>query len=341
MIYIDGIIYSLQKQGGISVYFNNLISSLKKSNMLFQVDLLENDFKYTDLKIDKKLVHFRKKKFFERLRYCNVPNATKVFHSSYYRLPHSQKVPSITTVHDFIHEKFLNTAKSKIFSLVKKKAVLSSDRIICVSNKTRDDLLYFIPEAKSKKIVVIPNGVSASFVERKTEKPETPFILYVGTGAKYKNIDITLKSLEFLSDIKLYWVGASKKDKIVVKEEYSNISSNVVFLDKVNEDKLVNLYNTCLCLIYISEYEGFGIPFYEAIKCRCPVIVYKYNPVFQEFHNDVFVLEYLDPNLLSKLILKSTSINKHLFTQKTFEKIKNYSWENTHIQTMNLYKEFY
>ena len=183
MIYLDGIIYSLQKSGGISVYFDNLILSLNNSGISFKIDLLDNSLSNFKLSIRKKNIFLREKNYFERIRNCSVPENSLLFHSSYYRIPDKKNVPVITTVHDFIHEKFFNTPKSKIFSYIKKKAILNSTAIICVSEQTRNDLLYYVPEAKSKNITVIPNGVSPFFKNLNFEKSEYPFFLYVGTNA--------------------------------------------------------------------------------------------------------------------------------------------------------------
>ena len=40
----------------------------------------------------------------------------------------------------------------------------------------------------------------------------------------------------------------------------------------VTVERLSEFYNRASCLVYISSYEGFGIPIVEAMKAGCPVV---------------------------------------------------------------------
>ncbi|HDV2828375.1 TPA: glycosyltransferase family 1 protein, partial [Escherichia coli] len=64
MVTIDGIIYNLQSFGGISVYFNELIQGMVKSNYQAEILLYKNkefEFDTSDLKLQ-----YRKPRILER-----------------------------------------------------------------------------------------------------------------------------------------------------------------------------------------------------------------------------------------------------------------------------------
>lgn len=86
MIIIDGIVYSLQHSGGISVYFDELIKYFSRKNVEFDVLTYPNNNPYAS-KLD---VNSKSRLNINIERYLDVNILKKenfIFHSSYYRLP--------------------------------------------------------------------------------------------------------------------------------------------------------------------------------------------------------------------------------------------------------------
>ncbi len=50
------------------------------------------------------------------------------------------------------------------------------------------------------------------------------------------------------------------------------MSKQVMFLSDLPEEELAALYRAALFSVYISVFEGFGLPVIEAMASRCPVI---------------------------------------------------------------------
>ena len=162
-IIYDNIIFSLQKAGGISVYWYELIKRLQnKNNVLFFEKNNENIFsKNLNIK-----THIESRLPIKILRYLpflkNLPEKY-IFHSSYYRVSLQKNVLNIVTVYDFTYEFFRRGVAKTIHSLQKGFAINNADGIICISENTKKDLLKFYPNVDEEKVKVIYNGVVDEF----------------------------------------------------------------------------------------------------------------------------------------------------------------------------------
>ncbi len=102
-----------------------------------------------------------------------------------------------------------------------------------------------------------------------------PFLLCVGTLEPRKNIDkaiagfIELKKKGKLVNHKLLIVGEKGwKNKSI----YEFITSDIVFLGYIDVLYMPVLYNSTDLFIFLSSYEGFGIPIREAVYCNAKIL---------------------------------------------------------------------
>ncbi|MDR2407314.1 MAG: glycosyltransferase family 1 protein, partial [Bacteroidales bacterium] len=156
-IIYDDIIYSLQRAGGISLYWAQLETYLEQDIYLLYSGHEKNIF-LPDFKGKKRI----KNDILLFERYKNVKileNEPFIFHSSYYRYCKDRNAINITTVHDFIYEFFRRDLKSNIHKTQKRKAIKNSMAIICNSENTKKDLILFHPDYKGM-IKVIYLGLS-------------------------------------------------------------------------------------------------------------------------------------------------------------------------------------
>lgn len=271
-IILDGIIFSLQKYGGISVYFRELLSALAASDLEVQLTLdlpLLQDFSSLDSSMN---AVFRDARLFERFRSCRTEGQSGVFHSSYYRTPSSSGAyRSVVTVHDFIHERFHQNIKSLAHSMQKKRAIREAQAIICISESTKSDLIKFVGVRPGQEIYVVPNGVSENFRPISLERSKK-FVLFVGERRSYKNFRLAAEALALLPDMELWCVGGHADTSTDIGGLADDIVRRIRFLGHVSEQHLNELYNQAWCLVYPSAYEGFGIPVAESMKAGCPVV---------------------------------------------------------------------
>ena len=151
-IIYDNIIFTLQKSGGVSVVWGEL---LKRINNIYDINLTLYNYPKVDSNIVYALIKniinasLKEMKFrcFEKYRPLKIDkNERFIFHSSYYRICKNRYSINITTVHDFTYEYYANNLKKFIHCRLTYYALRNSNYIICISENTKKDLLKFLPD---------------------------------------------------------------------------------------------------------------------------------------------------------------------------------------------------
>ena len=189
-----------QKFGGVTRYSINLFKSIinKKHNIDIVAPIYKNKFlkdlngkniygfycaKYPNLKPLRYLNNFFLKKKLQN-------DQVKTIHECYY--PENlvnTKSKKILTIHDLIHEKRSNEYKNVDFQF-RKKIFDNTDEFICVSHKTKNDLIEFYKIDESKINVIYHGSDHIHKIAENNLKLDflnTPYLLYVGSR---KNIKI-------------------------------------------------------------------------------------------------------------------------------------------------------
>lgn len=97
------------------------------------------------------------------------------------------------TAHDFIHEKYSDYFNpSDKTKKMKSLALNQADRIIAISNNTRNDLLHYYPEVDGSKVEVVYHAIEWTVRDKKQLHLDLkkPYILFTGGRAGYKNFKL-------------------------------------------------------------------------------------------------------------------------------------------------------
>ena len=335
---IDGIIFSLQRQGGISGYFHKLLDYLalqhKPATLTLESPTRQEVSGYGgDISIIS-----RPARPLERYRACRVPPGASVFHSSYYRLPSDRNLPTVVTVYDFIYERFSKGPRRWVHMAQKHAAIRAAQAVICISESTRQDLLQWVGETPGQQLRVIPCGVADTFRPLGLDPPPRPYVLYIGERGGYKNFQLVLKAMALLPDLELHCVGggALRTEELAAVEAGARV--RVRHLGFVTEQALNEHYNRAVCLAYPSSYEGFGIPVVEAMRAGCPVVSTDCKAVLEVGRDALTVVSEPDPRAMADAILKMASSQRLGLVQKGLAAAQGYSWDATHRQTLEVYR---
>lgn len=338
MITLDGIIFSLQRHGGVSAYFRELIKFADKQELNGVVRLAGPCRGRIPSELKTLTCEIAAPRSFERYRACSLPPSSSVFHSSYYRLPDDRRVPSVVTVHDFIYERYHKGPRRWIHSWQKNAAIRAARSIICVSDSTRRDLLEFVGVKPGQSVHVIHNGVSDVYRPLEHQPSSAPFVLYVGLRGGYKNFAQALRAMEFLPDFELHCVGGGRFRQDELADLSDSIARRVRYLGFVGDEALNALYNQAVCLLYPSSYEGFGIPVVEAMRAGCPVVSVGCRAVTEVGGDALTIAEALDARALADAVLKTVSADRTNLIEKGLLAAGAYSWEKTHAGTLAVYR---
>ena len=350
-LYFDNIVFDLQKSGGISVVWYELLKRICHQND-FCIRFIDNEGSLNpyrqglDIHEDQIL---KGDSCIAVSRYLPVSikgSSPFLFHSSYYRYCNNPHAINITTVHDFTYEYYRKGLPKKLHCWQKYQALRHSQYIICISENTKRDLLKFVPDIEEDKIRIIYNGVSDDYcvLDHSESSSVIPFgrgkyVVFVGNRIGYKNFDF-LKEMIAKSNYNLVIVGSPLSDEEVCDLERFVPRERYVCTGFLPNKDLNTLYNHAAALVYPSAYEGFGIPVLEAQKAGCPVIAYNSSSIPEVIGETPLLMnELTEKELLDKLSLLS---NDELMKKVREDGLKNaarFSWDRMYQGYDNLYRE--
>lgn len=277
-----------------------------------------------------------------------------IFHGLSGELPlkwNQKPIKKIVTIHDLIfvrYPKYYSFFDRKIHFWKFKKAADSADKIIAISEQTKQDIIDFLKVPESK-IEVIYQGChkafkedqAQEFIQKTKEKFNLPerFVLNVGTIEERKNLLNTAKALKD-TDIPLVVIG--KKTKYFKKVE-NFVQQNKIkayFLEGVSMDELAVIYKLADIFIYPSFFEGFGIPVIEALFSKTAVITSNTSCLPEAGGPDSVYIDPknpLDIQAKIKFLWQNESERKRR-AERSFEFVQKFNDEPIANELMSLYK---
>jgi glycosyltransferase involved in cell wall biosynthesis len=221
-----------------------------------------------------------------------VKDKIDLFHGLSNEIPYGLKkagIPTVVTIHDLIfirYPEYYPLLDRLIYRFKFRHAALKADKIIAISNQTKQDLIRFFG-IKEDRIDIIYQNCDPVFhkmiiqearnaIAQKYNLPEK-YLLNVGTIEKRKNLMLIVKALREVDHIPLVVVGRETDYAGTVKEyiRQNKLTDRIIFLKNVTYTDLPGIYQQAEMFIYPSRFEGFGIPIIEAMHSGIPVIAAK------------------------------------------------------------------
>jgi glycosyltransferase involved in cell wall biosynthesis len=212
-----------------------------------------------------------------------------------------------------------------------------ADRIICPSHDTARDVVEWLG-VDEKRIRVIPNGVDTHFFETHPtpELPTVPYVLFVGTQERRKNLERLEEAIEDLRGRgfphELVLVGADAWGDVRIGKPF------VRQLGRVSDSRLRELYANAACLAIPSLHEGFGLPALEAMAAGTPVVAGRAGALPEVTGDAAVLVDPLDTADIA-LGLERAIMGGSAERDAGRRRAALFTWEKTAAATLAVYRE--
>ena len=255
------------------------------------------------------------------------------------------KLPQVLIVHDIAYAHFpeyLPYKHRKYYEYFMPKFLQKASKLLTVSQFVKDDILDKFPALENKEISVAYNALPSHFNNKASIDHayiENPYFIVPGSIHPRKNTLNILKAFKaFINetklDFKIVFVGRfmwQPSEELSCLWKEMAVSKLLVHEEEAEDQDMVNWISYSNALIYVSIFEGFGIPVLEGFECKVPVIcsnntsinevaadaAYKVNPTSVEAIKNAMVA-----------IISQEELRQHLIEKGT-QRVKDFNWHES------------
>ncbi len=271
----------------------------------------------------------------------------------------NKKTQCVVTIHDLIAWIYPELFSLNAQDLVMISKAQENTWIICPSNSTKQDLITYFSIDPSR-IFVTPLAACPKLfypnsnreILKKYEVPDAPYLFYTGRLEERKGVHLLLKAFKILileekiSDLNLILSGPLVQHYPDLHHTFQNeiekmgLSHRVIHIPYLLDEELSVFFSEALAFVYLSQYEGFGLPVLEAMQCGTPTLCF-HNSSLPEVLGDAGIL--LKDTKTESIAEALLSLYKHpkkveAFSQKGIERAQSFTWEKTTQKTLEAYQ---
>ncbi len=230
---------------------------------------------------------------------------------------------------------------------------------LCISEHTKRDWCdhtgaapercFVTPLAASRHFAPCTDPQRMTQVRQKYQIPSGRYFLSVGTLEPRKNLLLVIRAFLDLwrqtKDDSLYLVLVGRRgwqeDEILQAAGAPLAGQRIRFTGYVAEEDLSALYSGALAFLYMSFYEGFGLPPLEAMQCGTPTVTSNTSSLPEVVGSAGIMLDPLDPVALSETMyqLCHDEALRHSLSIRALERAQLFSWERCVDLTVAAYQQ--
>ena len=241
-----------------------------------------------------------------------------------------------------------------------KLSTLGDVWVLCISEATRQD---FVEQTRfdPARVFVTPLAAGAQFHRVTDERaisqariscgipPGADYFLSLCTLEPRKNLDRVIHSFarvvqqRELKTMSLVLVGNTgwKTERIFeATRAYPELKDRIIVTGFVPDEVLAPLYSGATAFVYMSLYEGFGLPPLEAMQCGVPVVVSNTSSLPEVVGDAGLMLDPQDDDALSQTLvdLASQPALRASMSARSLEQAARFSWSRTIDATIRAYQ---
>jgi glycosyltransferase involved in cell wall biosynthesis len=297
----------------------------------------------------------------------SLSSSLDIYHCPFGAVPKwtgfQRKLRRFTTIYDLIptlqpQHFYKSTVRAADRAL---SALTYEDWTLSISESTRRDLLEHFPQLDPEKAAVtqlaadphfMPQFDSAAIATARARYgiPEGEYFLSLCTVEPRKNVDVIIRAFvrfykeqKLKKDVSLVLVG-----KVIERtpqlqaalESAGSLCDRIIFTGFVADEDLSFIYSGAQAFVYMSQYEGFGLPPLEAMQCGVPVIASDVSSIPEVVHDAGILLDPFDIDALSAAMgqLWNDQELRAALSKRGIQRAKLFSWERFSKQTLGAYR---
>ncbi len=256
------------------------------------------------------------------------------------------KVPSVVQFHDLNYEHYPHDVQKKYqwhYKTFFPRFARKAKRIVTVSEFSKQDIVncYGI---EPTRIDVAYNGVNEKFTPISDEAQEAirarytdgnPYFMFVGSLHPRKNLARLFTAFDLFksqtpSNVKLLIVGEKRWWSESIEQAYSQMrfKDDVVFAGRLSAEDLHLVTASAFASVYVSYFEGFGIPILEAFRCDTPVITSNVTSMPEVADDAALLVDPFSEASIAEGMTEMLDENvREALIEKGRERVKDFSWD--------------
>ena len=260
-------------------------------------------------------------------------------------VPVTNKI-KICIIHDLMVFRYPDTYSFRVRCFFKFYfwRVKQADKIIAVSQSTKDDIIRYLHIPGDKISVVNLGYESTNKGDFLQEKIAEKYLIYVGAFRENKNLRRAIEGfaqyIKAYNDDTLYFfiVGSGNPTELKKLTKELEIEKKVHFLGYVSDKERDFLYKNAYACLFVSVYEGFGIPILEAMSYGVPVITSNVSSMKEVGENYAILVDPLNIESIAEGIAKLRDEKVRMYySKKGKQRVSCYSWNKTYQGIKNVF----
>jgi glycosyltransferase involved in cell wall biosynthesis len=252
---------------------------------------------------------------------------------------------SVVTLHDLIPLRFPRRSPlTSYFRYYIPQVLRQAQHVLCDSQATADDAInyYQIP---AKHLSVVPLGYDIAHF-RPLDLPKQHYFLYVGRHDAYKNLERSLRAFAQLPSDYEFWIAGPPDDRYTPRLHHLaaelGLGDRVKFLSYVPYADLPPLINQAIALVFVSLWEGFGLPVLEGMACGTPVITSNLSSMPEVAGDSAILVNPYDVDEIAaamRAIAAQPQLRQELH-QKGMARSAQFHWERTSQLALGILQQY-
>ncbi len=263
----------------------------------------------------------------------------------------------VVTIHDLIYLRFPEAhagIRDRGMRLLVPLAARRSDRVIAISQATREDLMRLLG-VPSEKIDVVAQGrggeparasaaLSAAEARARLDLGERPLLLSLSAKRPHKNLAALIGALaQIPADRRplLVLPGYPTWHERELRERAvsAGVERDVRFLGWVSDSEIEGLWAAAAAFVFPSLYEGFGLPVLEAMARGVPVACSSSSSLPEVAGDAALLFDPRDEAQIAtavRRLLEDHALAERL-RERGAERAREFTWERSARLTLDSY----